>query len=179
MGHGRCADWKIEVSSNKISPIWCLPIGKYYANKNQVEGLISYHENKKNGIEFMVGDKVFDLIKGNGEVFRANQGYGYAVWVVFEDGTERGYSRNGKTTSGGNTRMLFHGHDLTLTINEKVPVRTRSVWVYIFSNEYGKMRVSSPHNTEEECLTSLRKMKIIWGANILSDPIKVAVNVNE
>jgi len=187
MGHGRCTDWKREVSSNKISPAWCMPEGRYYANKTQAEDLLTYWNyfrgrrsapkpptNEMKNVEFRKGDKVFDLSKGNGIVDKINKADSpYEVIVYFGSGVIESYTADGLHITRDKNRMLYHGHDLEVIVKEKPPVRKQTYWIYLYVHN-NNAEASSLYSTQTECFGGMKAAQG-EGYGIIKEPFKIEI----
>lgn len=167
MGHGKCFDWRKEICPHKISPIVCLPIGRYYANKEQVEGLLAdwnYRrgcqrgryssapkEVVKKGRDFREEDKVYHLWRGNGVVGTIDKDLALPLGVKFEDGTWGWYSLEGMQSQG---QVLYHGQDLEVTVKEQPPVRKVSRWIFVHI-VFGTPETSAMYQTEAACYVAM------------------------
>lgn len=67
--------------------------------------------------EFKVGDKVFDLRYGNGEVVKIVERTCFSIICKF-DYCNAFYTPDGKTDLHRVKRILYHGHDLIVTVKE-------------------------------------------------------------
>ncbi len=67
--------------------------------------------------EFNTGDKVFCLMFGNGIVTESHDSLTYSVRVDF-GGYDYSYTKNGCFVTGISKSILFHGHDLIVTVTE-------------------------------------------------------------
>ena len=123
-------------------------------------------------IDFRVGDKVFSYRLGNGIVYKTfpskNTEYCVAVKIGDNDGIYH-YTIDGKLDPKDIHRSLFHGHNLEFNVNEKLPVRTVSKWIYLYIGRHG-ITASNPSDTEEMC-----EELIAFSENfkVISRPIKV------
>lgn len=68
--------------------------------------------------EFKVGDKVFDLRYGNGVVTEENGTNCAPLRVLFNNGLTELLARNGKSSYSSKYPILYHGHDLVVTVSE-------------------------------------------------------------
>lgn len=66
---------------------------------------------------FNVGDKVFDIRKGNGTIVRISSYGGFPLVVLFND-AELIYTHDGKVYDTDLGQSLYHGHDLIVTVGE-------------------------------------------------------------
>lgn len=182
IGHGRCKDWL-----DSIGLEFCSVRGVGYANKKQVEDLLAHWNyfrgrrsapkpptNEMKNVEFRKGDKVFDLSKGNGIVDKINKADSpYEVIVYFGSGVIESYTADGLHITRDKNRMLYHGHDLEVIINEKMPVRTKEAWVFVYKNDLGKKLTSIPFDTEVQCIQAMSFHKD--GYTIITKPIKIEI----
>lgn len=67
--------------------------------------------------EFCVGDKVFDLRFGNGEVIDNNYTFHSPIFCKFYK-CKVSYTLNGKYYIDDIFPLLFHGHDLIITVKK-------------------------------------------------------------
>lgn len=79
--------------------------------------------------EFKVGDEVFDLHKGNGEVCALNGSAPYIVAVKFKTHVSETYTIHGNLHFSDISPSLYHGHDLIVTVTEP-----EYEWQFIFKN---------------------------------------------
>lgn len=95
----------------------------------------------KNEYDFQVGDKVYDIIFGNGNVIEVNN----YIEVSFPNEDAVTYTLDGKFYSSDPMRSLYHGHDLEVIVKgEKRPVRTKKRYVYLYLAEDTEHVCGSP-----------------------------------
>lgn len=123
------------------------------------------------GNDFRVGDKVFDDRFGNGVVVREFRGGEYPVRVAFEKGARANYTVQGFLLKSDRYRSLFHGHDLE-PIKEKLPVRTKVYWMYIYIDRHRGMTTSSIHVKYDNCMAAMRDHQA-RGCQIVKGPFEI------
>jgi hypothetical protein len=73
--------------------------------------------------EFKVGDKVYDIVRGNGVVTVVNGGNAYyPMWAKFENDSvnHSSYTLQGFNRKNDKLPSLYHGHDLIVEVKEPV-----------------------------------------------------------
>lgn len=173
MGNTGCSDWL-----SSIHLYGCGISSRAYANKEQVEWLLEYHENKGGKMEdlcFMVGDKVFTTRFGNGVVDKVGgQGFGsYTVRVKFKEAGIVWYTPQGFYHTSDTERSLFHGHDLKISMVEKLPVRKQVYWIYLYVWN-NVVETSALFFTEEDCYASMQILRD-GGNSVIKEPFKIEV----
>lgn len=182
MGHKCCKDWRGSLNGGSCT----FQNYKYYANKEQVEEILKWHDEKygtiqdrikKESVEncdFRVGDDVFDICCGNGKVVSTKKRYPtdkYNIGVDFYNGKEKAYTEAGKNLDKDLFRSLYHGHDLNVTVDEKKPVRYVERWGFIYILDNGKIKSKFIYETYEQCVNELK----LSCRNIVSDPIRIMI----
>lgn len=114
---------------------------------------MSITENKGGMMDqdFQVGDKVTCWFHGEGEVIGIAEKGDYTVAVKFRDLTEF-YTSEGVLIRSQPRRVLYHGHNLKIDIQEKPPVRHQ--WANVYLNN-GFPFCGQPKASKEECLRIL------------------------
>jgi len=141
IGDSNCIAWKEELKVPE-NDIGCIrQDGKYYADREQVEAMIRWCEEKAKASakpvpEFQVGDAISIVQTYRGEVVHIHdeKHSNTPITVKLKDGYVRHLSLKGEINDGCG-RKLFHGHDLEITVKENLPVRpkkTREVWVVLW-----------------------------------------------
>jgi len=138
MGHKMCEQWCNSIDTNGNINLRECKDGESYANKEQVEAMIQWCEEKakaKSVSEFQVDDKVFSLMHGNGVIEKILIAGSYPIAISFSKGKVGVRSIDGKFSINDIGRDLYHGHDLEVIIKEKLPVRiktTHETWVVLW-----------------------------------------------
>lgn len=103
--------------------------------------------------EFQVGDKVYDIVFGNGVVKEADT----YVTVYFSELGNYRYTQEGVGAFEPCTKKaLYHGHDLKVTVEEKEPNRKKKYWVNLYWNALSEAVVGSEgYPTEEEAIANI------------------------
>jgi len=196
LGASYCDGWKDELKVPE-NGIGCIrQDGKYYADREEVEGylamlrgmaidetepeitggsFIACSENIEAVPEFRVGDEVFSLSSGNGIIVSIINDSRHSITVKFFSSGEHGVrTMNGKLWDSRKRRDLYHGHDLEVSVKEKLPVRpkkTREAWV-VLTSTYDPGHIS--HFEFKTELAAIDYCTKYFGI-ILSNPIKVEV----
>lgn len=68
--------------------------------------------------EFKVGDKVFDLRFGNGEVVNVGRCVNYAITVNFDNNNKDQFTNDGFANISHKWPILYHGHDLEVIVKK-------------------------------------------------------------
>lgn len=177
-----CEEWEKEIGRTVCGDGFdCC-----YANRDQVEYLLKYWDEKNGTIQeynaslkevedkdFRVGDPVtyvgkrlrFESTVSKVNVDRVEAKSDISGVIYFFD--KAGFRHDGR---------LYHGHNVVkITVEEKKPVRTRTGWVFTYQRSDGEIR-SLPRETPniETCRDTIRAY-IQLGNNVLTGPIKVEI----
>jgi len=172
-----CSVWLKEIGVQSS----CNPnFGKvYYANKEQVDAMLQWIEEKTKAKvketpapKFQVGDKVSYVITLEGKITSIEDGFKYPIGVDFCVGNRR-FNLKGECSEGCGC-VLHQGHDLEVIVKEKPKKTTRDVWVVIcFDPKKGIYnRTFDSTDANEEYFQSFCESN---KHQILSQPIKVEV----
>ena len=162
---------KVNVDISTI----CIPTGKYYANKKQVEGMLKYWENKVGNMEnigFGIGNRVFDSRFGNGVIVSIGGTKNYPIGVSFKKARTVWYTTKGFYSTEDENRSLFHGHDLEIIVKEKLPTPRCVQWIFLYVLK-GIVETSATYNTETECFKAMKNAS--RGYPIIKEPFKIEI----
>jgi len=178
--YASCLQWRREISTKenlKDYSIRRCRDGESYANKEQIEAMLKWCEEKakaKAVPEFRVRDKVsiVAIYKGIVTKIRSKEAK-YPIIVTLNDGDDYqdSFNLNGEIDTGMG-RVLYHGHNIK--IREDIPVRpkkTREAWVVMTHNAEREGLNFREFKTEKDAINFCCNS---WGA-IVSSPIKVEV----
>jgi len=173
IGYVSCLTWMQKELKAKRSSC----NGWYYANKEQVEAMLEYWENKTMGsLNFRVGDKVWSIQYGNGIITTTKSNFKQLpIEVKFKEITYA-YTTQGKITRKDITRDLYHGHNLNIEVDEKLPIRKVDKWVFLYTDDTEQeVNVSKHFVTETACEAGMYRATYVLDFTVLSKPIKIQV----
>ena len=133
---GNCVEWQLNAHGERFG---CLKNGyKFYANRIQTEAILEWHDDrfgkidelkeKESDVEdfdFRYGDPVWTASIGNLVVTDVDEKRVYTSRPS-RTGSIIAFAIDGKSIhseAGDGNRILFHGHNLKVTVEEEMPVR--------------------------------------------------------
>jgi len=175
MGNDNCFEWKWQLNGNSERSCG----NEFYANKKQVEAMLEYYKNKETkDINFQVGDCVTSLSLGEGYIsIIKDTTHKYPVSFKTCEGTHTFvFTKKGFRQGQPFMRDLYHGHDLNIEVDEKLPNRKVDKWVFLYTDDTGQeVNVSRHFVTETACEAGMYRATYVLDFTVLSKPIKIQV----
>ena len=172
IGYTSCLTWMQKELKAKRDSCY----GWYYANKEQVEDMLEYWESKTmKNLDFKKGDKVYSLQFGNGIVteIKPKEYKEHVIRVKFKD-NDCLYNYNGKYNDSEVIRSLYHGHNLNVQVDEKMPIRKVNKWAFLyFCPTNQEPRISKQYDTKFDCEAGIFNAVNFFSFTVLSEPIKI------
>jgi len=172
IGYVSCLTWMQKELKAKRSSC----NGWYYANKEQVEAMLDCWENKNT--DFQVGDYATSLSLGEGYIsIIKDTTHKYPVSFKTCEGTHTFvFTKKGFRQGQPFMRDLYHGHDLNIEVDEKLPNRKVDKWVFLYTDDTEhEVNVSRHFVTETACEAGMYRATYVLDFTVLSKPIKIQV----
>ena len=174
IGYVSCLTWMQKELKAKRSSC----NGWYYANKEQVKAMLEYWENKNT--DFQVGDYATSLSLGEGYIsIIKDTTHKYPVSFKTCEGTHTFvFTKKGFRQGQPFMRDLYHGHDLNIEVDEKLPNRKVDKWVFLYTDDTEhEINVSRHFVTETACEAGMYRATYVLDFTVLSKPIKIQILV--